>query len=432
MGRLRRWLGLGCAAVAWSVGPPCALAGNDEGVLIGSQAVLTGGAVTAIVSDGTSAWYNPAGLATLERATFDIDGSTYGISYNTTDNMLTLPDGTQSSASVVDWQLIPTALSYARRLGGKVVGAFGVFIPHAVDSDLRAEVKLSDGSTYFFGYDNLRNDYSYILSVAVKTNETFRWGVALHGVFIENEEMTQVGFGNSAQNGSPHLVSSEHTQIDDYGLRVGLGLQWLPVPRFALGLSLQTPLLTGFREISDDRISAINASSGEPAYDSYHEADWKGVWEFSTPLLVRLGGAFTAGRVQWLLDGSLTTPLDSSERAFDRALSGNARAACLITLSDELTLGTGLFTDLNPQRHLGVDFLGGVLGLKFAESYHLRENGNPLTFSTTLGVRYAYGWGRTQGVVISDLDITQAELAVIDVRLRVHEAAINLAAGVSY
>ena len=37
-------------------------AGNDDGVLLGEQAMITGGAVTAIVSDGASAWYNPAGL----------------------------------------------------------------------------------------------------------------------------------------------------------------------------------------------------------------------------------------------------------------------------------------------------------------------------------------------------------------------------------
>lgn len=418
-------------ALAWSVAPRRALAGNDEGILIGNQAVLTGGAVTAIVSDGTSAWYNPAGLALLERATFDVNGSTYGISYGTSKNLFTLPGGRRDSASVIDWQLIPTALSYARRLTPKLVGAFGVFVPHATDSDLRAAVSQPDGSRWVFGLDQLRNDYAYVLSVSVKTHQSFRWGVALHGVYISNEETQQLGIGRPDTPDSPFVLLSEHLLSEDYGARVGLGLQWTPVPRFSLGASLQTPTLTIFRSTADDRLSSINAEMSA-SFDAKREDSFKSVWEWSTPLALRVGFAYTVDRVQYLLDGTFYTAVESGRHALDRKLSGNARAGCLIKLSDKLTLGSGLFSDLNGRRGVGAHFVGAAAGLQFAESWHLLENGKPLTFTTTLGLRYAYGWGKTQGIRITDADVTQAELSLTSVRLRVHEAALNLGAGVSY
>ena len=64
-------------AASWLSGP-VAYAGNDDGVLVGGQAALTGGAVTATTSDGTAAWYNPAGLAQLQRPSLDLNASVYG------------------------------------------------------------------------------------------------------------------------------------------------------------------------------------------------------------------------------------------------------------------------------------------------------------------------------------------------------------------
>lgn len=396
---------------------------------MGSQALMTGGAVTAIVSDGSSAWYNPAGLATLKRASFDIHGSTYGISYNTAKHLFTLPDGTSGSGSVVDWQLIPTVLSYARRLSDKVVGAFGVFVPHYTDVDLRSSLDQPNGSHWTFGADQFSSDYTYILSVAVKTTETFRWGVALHGKYTSNEEMIQIGFGTPGTPDSPYTVLSSHEVIDDYGLRLGLGLQWQALPRLALGAALQTPSLTGFRDVTEDTVSGVADQAGT-SFAASHNDGVKGVWELSSPLALRLGAAYQFDRVQLLLDGSFSTRVDSSHDLLDRDFSGNARLGVLFKTSDTITVGSGVFSDLNNQRGRGVDFLGAVLGVRFAENYHLRENGLPLTFSTTVGVRYAYGWGKTQGLKLN-ADLS-ADESVTSVRVQVHEAAINLGGGVSY
>ena len=59
-------LSLAPAAAAW--------AGNDEGIPLGDDAALTGCTVAAMVSDGSSLFYNPAGLAGAERDQVDGGG----------------------------------------------------------------------------------------------------------------------------------------------------------------------------------------------------------------------------------------------------------------------------------------------------------------------------------------------------------------------
>jgi len=44
-------------------------------VLLGNEAAMAGGAVGAIVSDGSATWYNPAGIASVNRDTLDLSGS---------------------------------------------------------------------------------------------------------------------------------------------------------------------------------------------------------------------------------------------------------------------------------------------------------------------------------------------------------------------
>src|SRR6476620_12797955 len=103
-------------------------AGNDDAVLLGNQAILTGGAVTAIVSDGASAWFNPAGLGHATRNQLDVTGSVYGLNIYSAKALLVLPDGNSADAKVIDWGLVPSVLSFTRTWSDDVVVSFGLFI----------------------------------------------------------------------------------------------------------------------------------------------------------------------------------------------------------------------------------------------------------------------------------------------------------------
>jgi hypothetical protein len=422
--RLFRSLCLACALLM----PTRVMAGNDDGILIGSEAILTGGAVTATVSDGTAGWYNPAGLAQLRRSQINVNASTYGISRSTARRFFTLPDGTASGASVVDWQLVPSALSYAYRFGEQLVGSFGVFVPRTTDSDLRSAVTLADGTEWTFGVDDYRTEYAYIASLAGRVSETLRWGVSLHGVYISAESMTQFAVGKPAAPMDGALAYSNHRTTADYGLRVGVGLQWEPRAAWAFGLAVQTPTLTGFRVLRADAVSSGFSRADGSRFETDHQRGSEALWELSTPLFVRLGLAHALGRYRLLLDGSVSSALESSEQTFNRSWAGNVRAGLVMNLSERFSWGVGAFSDLRGTRGAGSDFVGGAAGVRFANNMPLRD-GSPLTFVTTVGVRYAYGWGRIESI---DLFSGSFSGRAGGVTIRSHEFAINVGSGISY
>lgn len=428
--KLRMRLAAGALAFVVDTAAPRARASNDDGILIGTEAALTGGAVTAIVSDGSAAWYNPAGLAQIRRPTLNLNASTYGFSLSTADSLFTLNDGTQSGARYVDWQLVPSALSYATQLSERLVGAFGIFIPSTTDADLRANVTQKDGTRWALGIDETSYEYAYVFSVAMRQSESFRWGVALHGVYISNEEMTQVGTGIAGMANAPFSVISYHRTSDDYGLRIGAGLQWTPVSNVSLGLSVQTPTLTGFRLVNADTVYGSYAPDQSGAsYDSNHEGGLQAVWELSTPLRIRVGVAYRVAGYQLLVDGGISSPIESLERSLDRKLSGNVRLGVLVAVSEAFSYGFGAFTDLSGERGPTTNFLGVAGGIRFAQNHRLASGDRPLTFFTSLGGRYAYGWGQVEGVSFQLADAVTPSTAV---DAQSHEFAANLGGGFSY
>jgi hypothetical protein len=417
-------------AVCWLI-RPVAYAGNDDGVLVGGQAALTGGAVTATVSDGTAAWYNPAGLAQLQRQSLDLNASVYGINLVSAKHLLTLPDGTQHGASVTDWLLLPAALSYSRLFSKRVVGSFGIFIPKSTDFTLQQNVTDSQGTHWSVGFDQLQKEYDYIATVGIRVSDTLRVGVALHGIYISTEETRQVGAGNPADDSSPFVVGSEHRTTSDYGLRIGLGVQWTPRPNVNAGLSLQTPTLTGFREIASSSVGAAMAQTGGNNFSSMGQDGLKSVWELSTPFSMRGGVAIGVRKAQLLIDGSLISSLKSNESDLNRKWHGNARLGFLLHVSDRLTAGAGAFTDLNSAKESSPNFIGVAGGVRLSTDYHIEEGHRALTFITTLGGRYAYGFGPIQGIRFEGAgeNLTYTQQLV---KAHVHELAFNLGGGVTF
>jgi hypothetical protein len=407
-----------------------ARAGNDDGVLIGSQAALTGGAVTAITSDGSAAWYNPAGLAQIDRQALDINASVYGMNRYSADNLFTLPDGTNAGASVVDWVLVPSALSYTREINKRLVGSFGVFIPHTTDLDLRTSVSDADGKQWVFGVDQVSNEYNYILSFGIRVTDKLRLGVSIYGIYTSQENMTQVGLGTMGDPSAPFLNSSIHSTRGDYGARIGLGLQWDPTPLLKVGFAVQTPTLTAFRSISEYSLGSL--FSPDATGFSFEKKDGlKSVWELSAPLLMRAGIAVSIEKVQLMLDGSVVSQLNSSEDDLDRKWAGNARIATMWQASERITGSLGLFTDFNGARPVNPDFVGIAGGVRLTTDHKLADGQRLLTFITTLGARYAYGFGHTEGLRFED-DGSELSVASQRVSIHAHEVALNLGGGVTF
>ena len=411
-----------------SFGPLRARAGNDEGILVGGQAALRAGAVTATVSDGTAAWYNPAGLARSKNQTLDVNASLYGFSLQTVDDFFVLPDGTTADASTIDWQLVPTALSYTRQLGSRWVGAFGVFIPTTNDIDLRTTTRGTNGASWTLAFDQVRHEYDYIFSLGMRIRNELRWGVSLHGIYISQEDLSQVGVGTPELAQSPFIISSSHDNQGDYGVRLGAGVQWSPVARLDLGISVQTPTLTGFRHVRSTSLEAVYAGpDAGAAFASNHDDDRSTVWAWSTPFVVRMGVAYAFGPRQVMIDGSMMSSLEVEDRKF----TGNLRIAGYFDVSERLAFGVGAFTDLSGERGPAPDFVGAAGGFRIARRYTIVEGNRPLDFATTLGGRFAYGFGKVSRAQL--VTETDGQLPMLTrAKLHIYELALNLGGTVMF
>ncbi|HEX5660229.1 MAG TPA: hypothetical protein VFX59_23705, partial [Polyangiales bacterium] len=361
------------------------------------------------------------------RHSFDINASAYGVSMTRANNLFALPDGTTSDARLVDWQLVPSALSYSRMLGDRVVGSFGVFIPYTTDVDLRAPLRQLGGGNWTFGIDSVRNEYDYMASIGVRVRDDLRVGVTLNGVYVSTENLALVATGTPGASDAPFFNVVQHETRGEYGLRLGVGVQWTPRPELELGLAVQSPTLTGFRSLKQDSVNASYLGSAMGGnYMSSHVDELSKPFDLSTPLFVRAGAAYALGRLQLLLDGSFSAPLDAQGKSFDRRVNGNVRLGALFTQGERLLYGFGVFSDRNGYRDASSSYLGCAGGVRLATHYTIEEGQRRLTFATTLAGRYAYGWGSAQVLLLSD------EGPRPSADLKVHELAFNLGGSVTF
>src|SRR6516165_6032428 len=92
---------------------------NADGILLGAEAALTGGAVLATAHDAAGAYYNPAGLAALPASTLQVSGSVYQLSSVRLGSFVrtTLPwTRLDQTLTATDWNTVPSVAVYGFRL----------------------------------------------------------------------------------------------------------------------------------------------------------------------------------------------------------------------------------------------------------------------------------------------------------------------------
>lgn len=406
-------------------------AGNDESILIGGQAVMTAGAVQATVSDGSAAYYNPAGLANDTGDTVDINASMYGFALTEVNGVLVLPDGTSLDSDVLDWQLVPSALSYVRQLSDGVRVSFSVFIPQSSDFVLRSAATSSNGSQWALTVQEVSNLYNFTVAMGFEVTPKLRLGFSVVGMYESSYFAMQIGAGTTGPDVSA-LHYSEISSVADYGLQLAFGAQWDATDRLTFGATLVSPMLRGFTHAANTNITTTAGPTlGE---DSTVYADLDGVdgeWDFISPMELRLGFGYRFDHGQVAVDGDLDTPVRNADPSYDRNWSGNVRAGGFYDLNDSFALGGGLFTDLGAQTTSRRDYLGASFGVRFTSRYELKD-GRVMTFSTVLGGRYAYGWGELEGMTIA-LDPTgEPTFGTSAGAFRAHELAANLGSALNY
>jgi hypothetical protein len=441
--------------------PSRASAGNTDEVNAGLDVTLTGGAVVATTYTGAALWYNPAGIARISKASLELTGITLQIQVVKIPGLLTIEADPQakSEGKTVNFTVVPQAITFTLALRENLKLGVGLFNSSIRRSFVTEQVTTAPGlspEARAVGGQNSKVDFFHI-SAGLAAEFGAKQKVLVGGAFdivvsTSRLDATQAIFYDEGEAGFDTVGVTE-TQTG-FGLQLKAGIQWVPIPKVRLGLSVASP---SFAFVILER-SASTFGQSPPAGTVFPPGDpnaqgsggsesrgARGGWWGVEPGNCRFGIAYV-GDWGWVeADLIAQWRLRTAELDIDLRAIINGRIGSSFRLTKFVKLGLGLFTDLSPIDRLrvapfatsDVDFYGVHLGFLFSNREVHPERADAAGdakeggFSIAIGFRYSYGRGQGLGVLIP-AQYDPSSIAFEGTSGRINEIALNLGANVSF
>jgi long-chain fatty acid transport protein len=318
--------------------------------VIGVRAAGMGGAFTALADDGSGPFYNPGGLAFVERSQLSLSGSVYGVVSGKFEDAL----GTAGRHfNYSNLNTFPTTTAAVWKIGGpgpserSNVLAVSVFVPDAITIDDRTTIDTRENA-FFLGK---QSQTVWAGVTYARRMGRLGFGASLFGLFgteIRNFDLTVV----LPTDASAFATVTSRNDETTYGVVGALGVRLDLSDQLRLGLSLFSPEVGGGSRKSFARV-ALGASTTTPGLTVSNVEDLHA--SPTLPLRAQAGVAWISGRLT--LTGDVIflagrTVHDDPGRAAEgldkrivRNAVVNAAVGAEYVIDDRFPLRAGFYTD---------------------------------------------------------------------------------------
>ncbi|MGB9340485.1 MAG: hypothetical protein WCB63_14640 [Polyangiales bacterium] len=439
--------------------PATAWAGNSDEVNAGLDVTLTGGAVVAMTYTGAALWYNPAGIANINKASLELTGITMQIQIVKVPGLLTIDSDPRavSEGKTVNFTVIPQAVTFTLKLRENLKLGVGLFNSSIRRSFVTEQITTAPGITpeaRAVGGQNAKIDFFHIsagLAGTFGNKQKVRVGGAFDIVVATARvDATQSIFYDGGEAG--FATGSEVATDTGFGLQLKAGIQWVPIPEVRIGFSVASPsfafvILNRFANtFGQSPAAGTTLPAGDPNAQAAGGAESRGAsggWWGVEPGNFRFGIAYV-GNWGWIeADLIIQWRLRTPDLDIDLQPVVNGRIGSAFRLTKFVNLGVGLFTDRSPIDRLevapfatsDVNFYGAHLGFLFSnrEVHPGRPDADEGKggFAIAIGFRYSHGRGQGLGVLFP-AQYDPSSITTTGANGRINEIAINLGANVSF
>jgi hypothetical protein len=451
------WVGLLFSVV---LSPATAWAGNTDDVNAGLDVTLTGGAVVANVYTGASLWYNPAGIARSDKPTLELAGVTLNMQIVKNPGLLTIETDPpqKSEGSSFNFTVIPQALTFTIVIKENLKLGVGLFNSSIRREFITEEVASPTGTTPLvesYAGRNSRLNFFHVSSGLAgefgKKQKVLFGGAFDIVIATARVDDSYTVFYNSGVAGQ--VSSGEVRNQTGFGFQLKSGIQWVPIPKVRIGLSISAPtyifaMLERYATHYNQAPSTIPTDpvpeGGEQLAQGTQSKGGRVGWWGVDPGNLRFGVAYL-GNWGWV-EGDVIVQWRLREEELGLDLRGfvNGRVGSAFRVTKNIKLGLGAFTDFSQVDNLAalplatqkIDFFGVNIGFLYS-THEVHPDKQPveeeegLGISVAIGFRYAFGRGDTLGLSVpATYDPSLIENTPI--ATTVHEIGLNFAAKVAF